>query len=470
MRLRTSPIAVAPLAALALAVLPLTAAPAQAAAGAAAPALTQLSTDPYTNTAAEHATEVEPDIYAWGTTLVADFQVGRFSGGGADDIGWAASTDGGSSWTHGFLPGITTSQGAGTYQRVSDPTIAYDPKAGVWLAQGLDISAGIDANGVSVNSSTNGTTWADPVSVAKATGSEGFDKDWITCDTTATSPHYGDCYSEWDITSSDDQVVMSTSTDGGKTWSAPKSPADTPLGLGGQPLVSPDGTVIVPFVTNGNAIRSFTSTDGGASWTASVLVSQVTMHTDGGGIRTSALPSAQIDGAGKVYVSWEDCRFRTGCPANDIVYSSAHDGSGWSAVTRVPIDPVTSTVDHFDPGFGVDRSTSGSSAHIGLYYYFYPKTSCTTATCQLEVGYLSSTTAGATWSAPTTLAGPMKLAQVAQAGGAFVGDYISAAFVSGKAYSCFAVGLPSTSSKKYNLAMYTAGGLTVAGGSVTAAD
>jgi len=236
MRLRAHPFRSTPLAALLLAASAITAGPAAAlasdgsgtsAAATSAPVapaaatLTRLFTDPYTNSAAEHATEVEPDIYAWGNTLVADFQVGRFSGGGADDIGWATSIDGGTSWTHGYLPGITTFQGGGSCARVSDPTVAYDPKYGVWLAQGLDIAAGINADGVSVNSSSNGTTWANPVSVAKATGSEGFDKDWITCDTTATSPHYGNCYSEWDITSSGDQVVMSTSTDGGKTWSAP---------------------------------------------------------------------------------------------------------------------------------------------------------------------------------------------------------------------------------------------------------
>jgi hypothetical protein len=41
--------------------------------------------------------------------------------------------------------------------------------------------------------------------------------------------------------------------------------------------------------------------------------------------------------------------------------------------TRViPIDPVSSTVDHFIPGLAVDRRTAGGSAHLGLGYYFYP--------------------------------------------------------------------------------------------------
>src|SRR6185312_12987257 len=70
-------------------------------------ATTLLSTDPYRNKAAEHQTEVEPDIVAFGSTIVATFQVGRFTGGGSDNIGWATSSDGGTTWTNGFLPGIT---------------------------------------------------------------------------------------------------------------------------------------------------------------------------------------------------------------------------------------------------------------------------------------------------------------------------------------------------------------------------
>ena len=67
--------------------------------------LTQVSTDPYTDAQAQHRTEVEPDTFSAGTTIVSAFQVGRVSGGGASNIGWATSTNSGSTWTHGFLPG-----------------------------------------------------------------------------------------------------------------------------------------------------------------------------------------------------------------------------------------------------------------------------------------------------------------------------------------------------------------------------
>ena len=56
-----------------------------------------------------------------------------------------------------------------------------------------------------------------------------------------------------------------------------------------------------------------------------------------------------------MYVAWEDCRFRTKCSSNDIVFSSSSDGVGWTDVMRVPIDAASSTVDHFIPGLAVDR-------------------------------------------------------------------------------------------------------------------
>src|SRR5438094_408660 len=38
----------------------------------------QLSSDPYTAGVGQHQTEVEPDSYAYGSTIVAAFQAGRF--------------------------------------------------------------------------------------------------------------------------------------------------------------------------------------------------------------------------------------------------------------------------------------------------------------------------------------------------------------------------------------------------------
>lgn len=247
---------------------------------------------------------------------------------------------------------------------------------------------------------------------------------------------------------------MSTSTDGGLTWSTPIPTAGNDKGLGGQPLVQPDGTVIVPFESVGNKIEAFRSTDGGASWAKGVSVSSVRFKGVAGGLRTSPLPSAEIDGAGRVYVAWEDCRFRASCSSNDIVFSTSADGVNWTAASRVPIDPVTSGEDHFIPGLAVDPATSGAGAHLGLTYYFYPNAACSSA-CQLEVGFISSPDGGAHWGTATQLAGPMALSQIAQTSqGPMVGDYISSSFSGGKVATLFAVGLQQPSTTTFDEAMY----------------
>ena len=203
---------------------------------------------------------------------------------------------------------------------------------------------------------------------------------------------------------------MTTSSDGGMTWSPAANTADMATGLGGQPVVGANGVVVVPIESaDGMQMLAFTSTDGGATWNAKVTISTITDHIVAGNLRTSSLPSAAVDAAGRVYVVWQDCRFRTNCASNDIVLSTSADGSNWTAPTGIPIDAVTSTADHFIPGLAVDPATSGGSAHLALTYYFYPNAGCTAATCQLEVGFVSSADGGNTWSAPVTLAGPMIL-------------------------------------------------------------
>src|SRR5690349_24668239 len=61
----------------------------------------RVSTDPYTDAQAQHRTEVEPDTFSFGTTIVSAFQVGWVLGGGASNIGWARSTNSGATWTSG---------------------------------------------------------------------------------------------------------------------------------------------------------------------------------------------------------------------------------------------------------------------------------------------------------------------------------------------------------------------------------
>jgi hypothetical protein len=429
--------------------------------------LTRVSNDPYSNAASQHRTEVEPDTFSFGSTIISAFQVGRIFGGGAANIGWARSADGGVTWTNGFLPGTTTVVG-GSFSAISDPAVAFDARHGVWLISSLGILSSGSRRVVTSRSTNGGLTWSNPVATS-TTGNP--DKNWIVCDNTTTSPFYGRCYTEWDNTADGNRIKMQTSTDGGLSWGLARNTGDNATGLGGQPLVRPNGTVLVPMDNaNQSQIRSFRSVDGGASWRATVLVSSVSRHTVAGGLRTSPLPSAEMDAAGTAYVVWQDCRFRSGCASNDIVMSKSTSETTWGSVTRVPIDATSSTVDHFIPGIGVDRSTSGASARIGLAYYYYPTAACTSTTCQLNVGFTSSTNGGASWSAATNVTGPMSLSWLTNTSqGRMVGDYISTSVLpGGRAWPTVAVAT-APSGGLFNEAMYVpTGGLPIGGGTAKA--
>jgi hypothetical protein len=138
----------------------------------------------------------------------------------------------------------------------------------------------------------------------------------------------------------------------------------------------------------------------------------------------------------------------------------------WGAVTRVPIDATTSTVDHFVPGIGVDRSTSGGTARIGLTYYFYPTANCSASTCRLDVGFISSTNGGTSWSGATQVAGPMNLSWIPNTSqGRMFGDYISTSVRSGgNAYAVIPVGTAPSGSTFHLPMTVPTGGLAVTGG------
>ena len=98
-------------------------------------------------------------------------------------------------------------------------------------------------------------------------------------------------------------------------------------------------------------------------------------------------------------------------------------------VVRVPIDPISSGVDHFIHGMGIDIRTSGSSAHMAITYYYYPVSACG-SNCQLFAGFTLSNDGGQTWTAGRQLSGAMQLSWLPQHllrqnGGRLCGDGVS---------------------------------------------
>ena len=404
----------------------------------------RIGTDPFSNNNSQHATTVEPHAFAWGNAIVAAFQTGRFSTSGSSDIGFSASRDGGNTWSSGALPGTTHySQPAGIFDSISDPVVAYDAAHAVWLISAIPVLFNNPPSPAAlVSRSTDGTTWSNPITVAPNQLQP--DKDWIVCDNSTSSPFFGRCYLEWDEFGNGLTIHMSTSSDGGLTWSAPQNTTGNGAGIGGQPLVGPQGRVVVPIDDpNEASILAYVSNDGGATWTQPVLVSRISDHQDAGGVRSGPLPSAAIDAGGTVYLVWQDCRFETACSANDLVLSTSRDGILWSTPARIPLDALGSGVDHFIPGIGTAAGTSGSAAKLGLTYYYFPSANCSAATCQLYVGSASSSDGGTSWTAPTPLAGPMSLTWLPQTNlGAMVGDYIATVFAASRPLGVFAVANP----------------------------
>ena len=175
----------------------------------------RLSRDRTTAFDAQHETQVEPDSFSVGSTIVTAFQTGRVDGGGAAAIGWATSTDAGKHWRAGTLA-------QSRYELVSDPVVAYDATHATWLVAAL----GSGNTGVElwVSRSRDGVTWSQPV-VAADDAPEEYDKEWVACDNSARSPFKGRCYLAY-VDFAAQLLGVRRSLDGGQTWSGavPVSP------------------------------------------------------------------------------------------------------------------------------------------------------------------------------------------------------------------------------------------------------
>ena len=404
----------------------------------------RLSVDPYRNRDSQHETAVEPDDYAFGSTVVATFQIGRRTGGASSNIGTAVSHDAGRTWQRTVLPGITVNEGGGE-TAASDPSVTFDAVHNTWLVSSLTIHQG--GSNVFVSRSSDGLHWSSPVNVAEG---QILDKEWLACDNGTASQFHGRCYVEY----TDDQkniTVSQSSDDGGATWSAPVR-ATTVL-VGTQPVVLPNGTlVVVAGDYRGEealqgAMIAVRSTDGGATFQR-FTVSDLQSATDDP-MRAIALPSVDVDSNGTIYAAWHDCRFRPGCNENDIVLSTSTDGATWTPPLRVPAVPTSSSESEFIPGLGADPANPG---HLGLVYAYFHPGSCAKGTCALGIAFTQSLDGGHTWAKPQRLdAIPVKMAWLPRAeGGRMVGDYFSTAFVGGRVVPVYALAAPALASGRFH--------------------
>jgi RTX calcium-binding nonapeptide repeat (4 copies) len=381
----------------------------------------QISRDTTTAAGAQHQTQVEPDVEAFGQTLVAVFQNGRYLDGGAADIGFATSSDGGRTWRGGTLPSLAeASRPAGTAARATDPVVAYDAAHGVWLASTLLIG---NTTRLGISRSPDGLTWSPPVDAAAAMlGGLAYDKQWLACDNGAASPFRGRCYLAYsDFTRN--ALSVQSSSDGGQTWAPPVSLSVFFPVVGAFPVVQPDGALTIPALRENGGIEAVRSTDGGTTFAASSSVGSAPAAPLGF-IRAVPIPAAAVDAAGRIVVVWFSCALRPACVTNDVLVSTSPDGSAWSPplAVRARGSAFTPTV------------AAGPGSRLTLVFHALGPTG------GIDVWQADSQN-GLGWTQPQRLS-PYSLPQawIANTGmGRMLGDYVGTAFAGIRAVPVFAL-------------------------------
>jgi len=295
---------------------------------------------------------------------------------------------------------------------------------------------GATRNGIFVRRSLDGgKSWeTDHVAVAEQTSNPGIpfeDKPYIVADNTK-SKYSGNLYvgwTRWRLT--DSQMLISRSTDAGKTWSPPIE-IDAHPGLprddngaaeGFDGTVAPDGTLYASW-SQDNDIMFTSSRDGGKTFsraravihTAPIMFAVDTLD------RANGFPQIAIDPkSGRLYVSWSD--YRNG--DLDVFVSRSDDrGKRWSAPIRVNDDPLHNGAEQFFQWLAVDP-VDGS---VSLLFYDRrrdPKNR------QQIVVLARSTDGGRTFNNYAWTEQPF------EAGGVFFGDYSGIAAYGGRVYGAW---------------------------------
>lgn len=402
----------------------------------------------------EPDTLVEPDIAVSPKNAkyaVAAAHDCRFPDGGAVDISYAWTHDGGKSWHHAPMPGITKAAG-GTWDRASDPVVAWGPDGSVYISV-LDVSLNCPS-GVSVSRSTDsGKTFGTPV-LAHLSDNCNYsdDKNFLVVDDGKHSPHRGRLYQFWTpfidgSFGTGSQQVVRWSDDHGKTWS--NTVALTPPGIytqNSQPVIKPDGTIVDTYLNQGAAgggegpesrigghlahpnlapaeappidrIAARVSHDGGQTWSAEATVTNQAGEGPVEDIRC-CLPSATIDPTtGRMYAAW------ISPDSASVVMEDSTDGLHWSA--PVTVTPPTPGHDYVN----VDVSAYGGKVFVatGLRSGDF---------VQQE---LLSSSGGRQFGAPIELGPVSDLNYAAVAPVPFPGDYIGTSATKHRLYTAWCV-------------------------------
>jgi hypothetical protein len=404
---------------------------------------TRIHRDRQANVESQHETQVEPDSQTVGATTVALFQNGRNVSGGAASIGFSSSRDGGRTWHEGILPGLTaTSVPPGPSTRASDPVLAYDSKHGVWLANTLAIAPGVTR--LTIHRSRDGVAWTGPLDAARSTTANlAYDKDWLTCDNGPASPFHGRCYLAYTLVGEQegqDDLAVQRSDDGGLSWSAPVTLRTGVTGV--IPVVQPNGMLTFVFWSQpASSMIAVRSTDGGVTLGDPVTLAKF-QSKPASPFRAPPLPAVDVDGAGRVVAIWQDCRFRSHCQGNDVVFTRSSDGTTWSQPVRITRDRNAVM-----PTIGVEPGTGRLAI---AYYAIRPD--------GIDAELVTSQD-GSSWSAPQRL-NPRRMSLMWMPEttlGRMLADYIGVSWSRGRPLVVYALASPPRNGK-LRQAIYAARG------------
>ena len=295
----------------------------------------------------------------------------RYDGAG----GFYQSTDGGQTWSAGFLPGLVRANATapGPYESAGDPAIAAGPGDAFWYST-LDINRSDGATAVAVSHSTDGgATWSTNFVVqtpAAAGATLSNDKDWVASDQhfAPADPLFGKvAYTTWtqfhttaNGTVKSSIIVISKTTDGGTTWSAPTRVSPTTFSQGSVVQVDGSGHVHIVYETfshGRDVIAHSVSTNGGATFSTQLLAvdHDVPDPLPGGTYRTNSFPAFSLAGS-VLHVVWSDWN---GTNAHVVYIRSTNAGTTWSKPAAIS----GSTGDQFFPWV----SAGGSTVYAGWF-------------------------------------------------------------------------------------------------------
>lgn len=145
--------------------------------------------------------QVEPHIVrsvANPDTLLATFQEGRYFDAGGISCGYAVSHDGGFTWRRSLTPQLTTVTG-GRFNRATDPVAGAGPQGDLYLQALASVQGAFSLAAVVVSrSSDGGATWSAPAVVFESTsGAIGPDKNWLAVNDYPGAPNSGRLVSTW---------------------------------------------------------------------------------------------------------------------------------------------------------------------------------------------------------------------------------------------------------------------------------